>query len=185
MDLSCLPASLCELDAQQPRDLTRVSITCTSTSRAVSLPRLQRLVLPHLLQVRQHPALLGSGLLASHQTDSSSSCSDASEDDSRCALQSHYEALLLLSVICGCPELKELELVQWQPPREAVLAAAGHLRFLRLLSVVAPEGHEGASELRQALTAVRAQRNLRPTDLQLQEALVLMSYPWSSVLAAR
>jgi len=166
LDLGCLPSSLVELDAQQPRDLTRVSITCSS-STALSLPRLQRLVLPHLLQACEHQALLDPdvNMLAADTADSSSGCMD--ESDSSIELQRHQEAALLLSIVDGCPELKELELVQWQPCPAAVLAAVQHLRFLRLLSVVGPDSN--VDELQRLVETARAQGNMRAVDLQLQE----------------
>jgi len=103
--------------------------------------------------------------------------------DTSIQLQRHQEAALLLSIVDGCPELKELELVQWQPCPAAVLAAVQHLRFLRLLSVVGPDSN--VDELQRQVEAVRVQGNMRAVDLQLQEPLVLSSYPWSSVLAVR
>lgn len=191
LDLSCLPSSLVELDAQQPRDLTRVSTTCYH-SRGIHLPRLQRLVLPHLLQPTASVEQLladPSGILAADADGAysgmRSSGSSSSQGDSKEGpeLQSHFEAVLLLSLAAGCPELRELELVQWQPPSVAVLAAVRELHRLKLLSVVAPEGCAG--QLQQAVQSVRARHRLRPVELQLAEALVLSSYPWSSVLAVR
>lgn len=191
LDLSCLPNSLVELDAQQPRDLTRVSITCCH-SRGIHLPRLQRLVLPHLLQPTAQQLLADpSGMLAADadgadsgmRSSGSSSSSSQGDSEEGPELQCHFEAVLLLSLAAGCPELRELELVQWQPPSVAVLAAVRELHRLKLLSVVAPEGCAG--QLQQAVQSVRARHRLRPVELQLAEALVLSSYPWSSVLAVR
>lgn len=192
LDLSCLPNSLVELDAQQPRDLTHVSITCCH-SRGIHLPRLQRLVLPHLLQPTEQQLLADPSCMLAADTDeadsgmrsSGGSSSISSQDDSEegLELQCHFEAVLLLSLAAGCPELRELELVQWQPPSVAVLAAVRDLHRLKLLSVVAPEGCAG--QLQQAVQSVRTRHRLRPVELQLAEALVLSSYPWSSVLAVR
>jgi hypothetical protein len=200
LDLSCLPSSLVELDAQQPHDLTRVSITCCN-SCGIDLPRLRRLVLPQLLQPTVQPDAINmddpTSMLAADQVAGSSMQSDGSDGGSQgnCSsgsasvdggdlqLQRHYEAVLLLSVAQGCPELKELELVQWQPPSIAVLAAAQGLQWLKMLSVVGPEGC--ADQLQQQVQVVRAQHNLRPVDIDLSEPLVLSSYPWSSVLAMR
>lgn len=199
LDLSFLPSSLVELDAQQPHDLTHVSITCRS-STGIDLPRLQRVVLPHLLQPteqqpdgRQSVDPSSSSMLAAGRGNTSDMQSDGStqdaHDDNSCEdegspeLQSHYEAALLLSVAHGCPELKELELVQWQPPSAAVLAAVQELKRLKLLSVVEPE--ECAGRLLQQVQAVRTQHNLRAVDVQLAEPFVLSSYPWRSVLAMR
>lgn len=199
LDLSCLPSSLLELDAQQPHDLTRVSITCCN-SRGIDLPRLRRMVLPQLLQPTVQPDAIMADLtsmLAADQAAGSSMQSDSSDggsqgdyasgsesvDEGGLQLQRHYEAALLLSVAQGCPELKELELVQWQPPSTAVLAAVQGLKWLKMLSVVGPEGC--ADQLQQQVQAVRAQHNLRPVDVDLAEPLVLSSYPWSSVLAMR
>lgn len=196
LDLTCLPSSLVELDAQQPRDLTRVSITC-SHSRGINLPRLQRLVLPHLLQpTEQQPGGSDAGMPAagdpSEPTSMAASGSSSSQgrpdseadylstDGCDADLQQHWEAALLLSVVLGAPELKELELVQWCPPIACIAAAAGGLRWLRLLSVVAQD-----EALPQAVAAARAPGQLGAVDLQLQEPLVLSSYPWSSVLAMR
>jgi hypothetical protein len=123
----------------------------------------------------------GDSGMRSSEGDSSSSSLDDSEEGLE--LQCHYESALLLLLAAGCPELRELELVQWQPPTAAVLAAVRELRCLKLLSVVAPEGCAG--QLQPAVQAVRARHSLRPVDLQLAEALVLSSYPWSSVLAVR
>jgi hypothetical protein len=200
LDLSCLPSSLVELDAQQPHDLTRASITCCN-SCGIVLPRLRRLVLPQLLQPNvqagaNHMDDLTSMLAAdqvagsSGQSDGSNGVSQgyrgsdsASNDEGDVQLQRHYEAALLLSIAQGCPELKELELVQWQPPSIAVLAAVQGLKWLKMISVVGPEGC--ADQLQQQVHAVRAQHNLRPVDVDLAEPLVLSSYPWSSVLAMR
>jgi hypothetical protein len=90
---------------------------------------------------------------------------------------------VLLSLALGAPELKEVELVQWQPASACVVAAAQSFPRLKLLSLVGPDG--ACDELRAAVSAVRVQQGLRSVDVQLQEHLVLSSFPWSSVLSAR
>lgn len=199
LDLTCLPSSLVELDAQQPRDLTRVSITC-SHNRGINLPRLQHLVLPHMLQPSQQPrmqdadaghvqnplqqpASMASGNSSEDPISEVESDSDGGSDGAATDLQHHWEAAVLLSLALGAPELKELELVQWQPPSVSVLAAARSFPWLKLLSVVGPDGD--CDELQASVSAARAQQGLRSVDVQLQEHLVLSSFPWSSVLSAR
>lgn len=160
----------------------------------LNLPRLQRLVLPHLLQPDAPTAWLsGGGHGGCSDSDSSSGDYDSCDSGSsqQKLRQQHYKAALLLAIVGGCPDIKELELVQWQPPRAAVLAAGGQLQFLRLLSVVDEAtddggGGDAAADLRAQLAAVRTQRGIKlAVDLQLQEFLVLSSFPWSSVLAMR
>jgi hypothetical protein len=116
-----------------------------------------------------------------------SSCGSADTADndsgSDSIVQQHYEAQLMLCVIQGCPELKELELVQWQPPALVVWKAAQHLKSLKLLSLV--DGDDLVESCQQQVADIRAQHGLKALDLQLQEPLVLSSYPWSSVLAMR
>jgi hypothetical protein len=201
LDLTCLPSSLVELDAQQPRDLTRVSITC-SHIRGINLPRLQHLVLPHLLQPAQQPRMQGAhaGSLQDPLEPTSMASGNKSRDDAdteadsdgdsgsgsegaAADLQHHWEAAVLLSLALGAPELKDLELVQWQPPSAYVVAAAQSFPWLKLLSVVGPDG--ACDELLASVSAARAQQGLRSFNVQLQEHLVLSSFPWSSVLSAR
>jgi hypothetical protein len=216
LDLAYLPASLTELDVQQPHDLTPVSITCSSSSsrRAsgthgsssnsssdVWLPNLKRLVLPRTLQIIRAAAwktrcafsndseadndLQAAG--EAHSSNSpaagdSSEASDASDDsdeDDDDLLQLHYNALLLLELAAGCPELHELQLVQWELPPAAVLAAARQLRYLKLLSLRQPGSKVEEEALLQQLAGVRG----GSVRVRLQEQLVLSSYPWSSVMA--
>jgi hypothetical protein len=213
LDLACLPPSLTELDVQQPHDLTRVSITCNSSSSRqsrVMLPSLKRLVLPRTLQVSRRTAAEAHDALASNiqevdaqagdvtaaaaasgtdpvpaddsVADISEDSSDHSEDDDAdVLLQLHHNAALLVELAVGCPELQELELVQWQLPPAAVLAAAQQLRYLKLLSLLQPDSKVGEQVLQQQLAGVRG----GSLTLKLQEQLVLSSYPWSSVLAVR
>jgi hypothetical protein len=216
LDLACLPASLTELDVQQPHDLTTVSITCSSSSRGgVRLPSLKRLVLPRTVQVSRMAAAKTNGApsnaaeeggvqadddAAATATQQGASPADngltgASEDSSGCtdddderyckrdselaALQLHHHATLLLELAVGCPELQELELVQWQLPLAAVLAAARQLRYLKLLSLLRPGSKADEGVLQQQLAAAKG----GSVKLKLQEQLVLSEYPWSSVLA--
>jgi hypothetical protein len=128
----------------------------------------------------------GSAPVASSYGDTDAADSDSGsdyDDASVSVVQQHYEAALMLCVIQGCPELKELELVQWQPPAVVICKAAQHLRSLQVLSLVA--GVEFTEDCQQQVAGLRAQHGLKPLDMQLQEPLVLSSYPWSSVLAVR
>jgi hypothetical protein len=201
LDLACLPDSLTELDIQQPHDLTCVSITCssnsssrvggsTSSSSEIWLPSLKRLVLPRMLQVNRAAACTqctfpdGQELDKAAADDSSkedTTVDDSDEGDEDELMQLHYNAALLLDLAAACPELQELELVQWQLPPAAVLAAAQQLRHLKLLSLLQPGSKAEEEALQQQLAGVRA----AGVQLRLQERLVLSSYPWSSVLAVR
>jgi hypothetical protein len=89
----------------------------------------------------------------------------------RSKVQQHYEAALLLAIVQGCPELRELEVPWWDPPRAAVVAAAQHLRLLKVLSVAMPPG-DSWEDLEQRVVAVRAQAGLRPVDLHLEYPLL-------------
>jgi hypothetical protein len=213
LDLACLPASLTELDVQQPHDLTSVSITCNSSSSNSSqsrlrLPSLKRLVLPRTLQVSWRTAAESHGMLvsaieevdvqaedaaaaatgpdpvaaddkASHTSEDGSAHSE--DDGAYTLLQLHHNAALLLELAIGCPELQEIEFVQWQLPPAAVLAAAQQLGYLKLLSLLQPDSKADEEALQQQLAGVRG----GSVTLKLQEQLLLSSYPWSSVLAVR
>lgn len=229
LDLACLPSSLVEFDAQQPHDLTPVSITCRGpssnlcTSNVVWLPNLKRLVLPSTLQVQPVPqiaaaaaaadpdsAIDGAGLpaqAAQARVESVSSASLAAASDSaECVsvsefsedwdgnssdgsdkahanslMQLHQNATLLLQLSLGCPELRQLELVQWQLPARAVLAAVQHMRYLKTVSIAPPDDDWASDMLGQGVEAVRG----GAVKLEVQAKLVHARYPWSSVLDQR
>lgn len=163
---------------QQPHDLTRVSLTARG---AVALPALRRAVLPLPLvpqaqaqqQVRQPGA------------SSSASGSDSDSDEYDCELPSqeelHHNGRLVLALAAGCGELRELELVQWALPPAVTLAVAAALPRLRLLAAEVPADAACAGALRAAVAALRGRR----VKLDLQQRLVLSSFPWHRVLAMR
>jgi hypothetical protein len=182
----------------------------SSSKSGVWLPSLKRLVLPRTLQVSRtaaaaldtqasdiekagveqenaaaaDAAATGTDPVAADDNvpDASEDSSDRSEDDDTdVLLQLHQNAALLLELAVGCPELQELELVQWQLPPAAVLAAAQQLRYLKLLSLMQPDSKADEEVLQQQLAGVRG----GSVTLKLQEQLVLSSYPCSSVLAVR
>lgn len=215
VELSCLPPSLIELDAQQPHDLTAVSITCSgsrqSSTGSLNLPNLKRLVLPRTLQVSEQQAVNAMHLMTKEDaaaaaepvTDNlddqdvhgneecvsvsefsegwsshSSSSYDESADN---LLQLHHNAVLLLNLSLGCFELRDLQLVQWQLPVPAVVAAAQHVRHLKVISIAQSDDATAGSSLSSGLQRVRD----GSVKLELQEQLVLSRYPWSSVLDQR
>jgi hypothetical protein len=171
IDLACLPSSLVELDAQQPHDAATCSITCDA--RGVCLPNLRLLVLPR-------PLVQG----AAGGNDEDSDEETDSDSDEALAVRLHHEAGLLLAIVGGCAQLRELELMQWAPPPAALLAAATELADLRRLSCCAVDVESPDEVVRQCAAAREALR-LRPCGVAVQEQLVLSSYPWSRVLAAR
>lgn len=239
LDLACLPSSLMELNAQQPHDLTPVSITCSrgsshtgdsnkagsSSSSGVWLPNMKRLVLPRTLQVvrfqKGADSATGEGAgmssaaatgdlsatrvvpdatlagdmtpgnmavesaegisVSEFSSDLADDVSSADTDGDQVQMQLHHTAAIMLQLTLGCPELRELGLVQWQLPAAAVLSAVQHWRYLRSLSIGQPD-EQRVSDMLQA--GVRIVRDGNVT-LELQEQLILSRYPWSSVLDQR
>lgn len=161
----------------------------------VWLPSLRRLVLPRTLQVSRASTIYAcTGPCAAESTAEANTAYEAAppqfhaSDDINSSdvdeqleelLQLHHHAALLSSLCAGCPELRELELVQWQLPVAAVIAAAKQWRHLRRLSFLQPESHTEIEALHQGLASV----GNGALQVQLQERLVLSRYPWSSVLS--
>jgi hypothetical protein len=139
LDLSCLPSSLVELRVE-----LGIAITLVTCDNGVNLPNLQVLTLPTMetvaLLLQEDAESRAEAMAPARSIDS-----DGDDDDCRGArkeptklqvLRRHTQGALLLEIVCGCPALTELELVDWRPPAQAVLGALRGLRHLRRLKGV-------------------------------------------------
>eukprot|EP00775_Hariotina_reticulata_P010542 gene10542-10702_t len=142
------------------------SYTCGSSSTGsgarVHLPRLKKLTLPRPLVVARRRLSTAEDTI---------SCSAAVEDDDDGGggggsdgdkvegmmdheiLWMHQSCLLLLALAAGCPELRSLDLLQWQLPTGIVLAAVNRLQYLSWLSLCQPDTVAG-EELKLHLAAM-------------------------------
>jgi hypothetical protein len=164
LELTHLPASLEELDAQKLSSSAATWVTCAGCECSappaaggasacadppLQLPRLRQLLLP----------FHGHG------------CSP-----------DYLDAVVLAVAAGGCPELREVDLVGWEVSEAAAGAAARQLPRLRTLRLATPPGLEDSPAAWQRLAQrLQALRQAGGPQLQLGRHQAVRMYPFALV----